>query len=289
MTNATIRDVAHAAGVSVGTVSNFLNDTKPIAPDTRQRIEETIARLGFVPNNASRVMRGHRSLAIGLIVPDSPDPFFTDLARGVEDKARESGYVVVACNTDGIDAREISYVRALTEMRVAGAIVMPTSLATVAPHLQRLRQSGGRFVLLGEASSDIDACTIAFDDFAGGRAAADHLLALGHREILFVGGPGGERQISERLAGARAALEAAGLDPGRCNGSTPPAPASCNGPRSATASSIFHSAPRRCSARTTPSHSPCKAPSCAAGSSCPTTSPSSGTTTSTRRSCPPFR
>lgn len=213
MTNATIRDVAHTAGVSVGTVSNFLNDTKPIAPETRRKIEETIARLGFVPNNASRVMRGHRSLAIGLVVPDSPDPFFTDLARGVEDKAREAGYVVVGCNTDGIDAREVSYVRALTEMRVTGAIVMPTSLNVVSPHLQRLTQSGGRFVLLGERVKDIDACTIAFDDFAGGHAAATHLLSLGHRDILFVGGPGGERQISERLAGARAAFEAAGLDP----------------------------------------------------------------------------
>lgn len=213
MANATIRDVAQSADVSVGTVSNFLNNTKPIAPETRRRIEDTIARLGFVPNNASRVMRGHRSLAIGLVVPDSPDPFFTDLARGVEDTARESGYVVVACNTDGIEAREVSYVRALTEMRVAGAIVMPTSLDVVTPHLRRLTQSGGRFVLLGESAENIDACTISFDDVAGGRAAADHLLSLGHREILFVGGPGGERQISARLAGARAALEAAGLDP----------------------------------------------------------------------------
>jgi len=80
---ATIRDVAETAGVSLGTVSNFLNDVKPIAPATRARIEDAIEQLDFVPNRTLRTMHGGRAPAIGYVVSDSPDPFFVEVARGI--------------------------------------------------------------------------------------------------------------------------------------------------------------------------------------------------------------
>lgn len=206
----TIRDVAERAAVSLGTVSNFLNDNKPIAPRTRARIEDAIADLGFVPNRAVKVMRGERAPAIGYVVSDSPDPFFVEVARGVEDVARERGYVLVSCNTQGSREYERTYVTALAEMRVAGAIVMPSFEHSDVP-FRALRAAGAGVVVLGEW--DGETCSICGDDHEGGRLAVRHLTSIGHTDILFIGGPGGEHQIEHRFSGAKAAIEEAGLRP----------------------------------------------------------------------------
>ncbi len=205
---ATVRDVAQAAGVSLGTVSNFLNAVKPIAPETRARIESAIDQLDFVPNRALRTMHGGHSGAIGYVVPDSPDPFFVELARGVESVARENGLVLVSCNTEGTRELEQQYLTALAEMRVAGAIVVPSFRQVDLP-FRSLRASGTALVVLGEW--DDDTCSIEFDNIEWGRLAAAHLLELGHRSIAFVGGPGGERQVEERLLGMEAAIRDSGI------------------------------------------------------------------------------
>jgi LacI family transcriptional regulator len=208
----TVRDVAELARVSLGTVSNYLNGTKPVAARTRERIELAIRQLNFVPNSAGRIVRGGRSHAIGFVVPDAPDPYFAEVARGIEDVAREAGHVLIACNTNGVFEYELTYVRTLAEMRVLGGIIMPTASGTLR-HLDQLRSSGAAIVLLGTDPDEFDACTVTLDDFEGGRLAMQHLTALGHRDLLFVGGPGGDRQIRDRIAGARHAMENAGLDP----------------------------------------------------------------------------
>ena len=201
----TIRDVATAASVSLGTVSNYLNDGKPIAPETRSRIERAIAELDFVPNRAVKVMRGGRAPAIGYVVSDSPDPFFVEVARGIEDVARERGLVLVSCNTQGTREYERAYVTVLAEMRVTGAIVMPSFEHSDVP-FRSLRASGAGLVVLGDW--DEDTCTVGFDDDEGGRLAMQHLLDLGHRDVVYLGGPGGEHQIEHRYAAAKAALDA---------------------------------------------------------------------------------
>ncbi len=200
---ATVRDVADAAGVSLGTVSNFLNDVKPIAPATRSRIEKAIESLDFVPNRSLRTMRGGRTQAIGYVVSDSPDPFFVEVARGIEDVARHGGLVLVSCNTEGRRDHESQYVTVLAEMRVAGVIVLPSFEQSDLP-FRGLRASGAAVVVLGEW--DQETCSIGFNDQEGGRLAAMHLLELGHRHIVFLGGPGGESQVEHRFAGAQAAV-----------------------------------------------------------------------------------
>jgi LacI family transcriptional regulator len=209
----TIRDVAERAGVSIATVSNYLNDTKPIASRTRARIESAISDLRFVPNSASRIMRGGRNAAVGFVALDAPDPFFVAVARGIEDVAREAGAVLVLCNSEGIVAREKQYVEVLASMRIMGAVVAPAYTGVGEGHLDRLRDSGASIVLLGADASDYDACGVSTDDVRGGRLAMEHLIGLGHRSFVFVGGPGGERQMRDRFGGALAAVAEAGIDP----------------------------------------------------------------------------
>lgn len=202
----TIRDVARRAEVSVGTVSNYLNRNKRITPGTTARIEQAISDLGFIPNVAVRVMRGRRSPVLGFVVPDATNPFFTEIGRGVEDVAFIAGLVVVTCNTHGDEERERHYMQALTEMRVAGVLVTPMS--PFDDQLDKFAESGGTVVLIDEPPRTSNFSSISVDDLTGAEMAVSHLLDLGHRDILFVGGPAGPRQITDRYTGALKAIQA---------------------------------------------------------------------------------
>lgn len=210
---ATIREVARLADVSLGTISNYLNDNKPIAPETRERIESAIQQLGFIPNAGVRVMRGGRSHAIAFLIPDSGNPFLAEVARGIEDVAIGAGHVVVTCNTDGDPEREEHYARALSEMRVVGAVVMAMSAGETA--LRRLETSGAPVVILGGGSHGFGFPGIDVENTHGGYIAMRHLLSLGHRDIVFVGGPGAEPQIEDRYLGSLRALDELGVDRSR--------------------------------------------------------------------------
>ena len=208
---ATIRDVAQLAQVSLGSISNYLTDKKPVSPKVRDRIESAIAELGFIPNDAARIMRGARSHAIGFVIPDAGNPFLTEVARGIEDVAIRSGYVVVSCNTDGDRSREDHYAQALSEMRVVGAVVM--AMSTSESHLRKLEASGAVVVIAGSGHHDSGFPTVEVDNVHGGYLAMKHLIERGHRRVVFFGGPGAEPQIDDRYAGCVMAIVEAGLDP----------------------------------------------------------------------------
>lgn len=211
MANATIRDVARLAEVSVGTVSNYINGNKRVADATRVRIEGAIDKLEFVPNSAVRVLHGHRSHVIAFVVPDGTNPYFREVARGIEDVAIEQAHVVVSCNTEGGDPdRELHYATALAEMRVRAviAVASPTSSAL----LRKVSRTGGRAVLLGARHADTYS-SVAVDDRLGGRLAMEHLLATGRRSLALLAGTGGEPQIRDRLAGYHDAMRATGVAP----------------------------------------------------------------------------
>lgn len=210
---ATIREVARLADVSLGTVSNYLNDNKPIAPETRERIESAIDQLGFIPNAGVRVMRGGRSHAIAFLIPDSGNPFLVEVSRGIEDVAIAARHVVVTCNTDGDAEREEHYARVLSEMRVVGAVVMAMSAGETA--LRRLEASGAPVVVLGSGTHGFGFPGIDVENTHGGYLAMKHLLTLGHRDIIFVGGPGAEPQIDDRHLGCLRAFDEFGIDRSR--------------------------------------------------------------------------
>jgi LacI family transcriptional regulator len=210
MKRLTIRDVAEQAGVSVGTVSNALNRPNLVAEETRERILEAVEELGFVRNAAARQLRGVRSAAIGLVVLDVGNPFFAEVARGVEDAATANGHLVILCSSAGDRTREDRQLRLLEEQRVAGVLMTPATPSVSRLH-QVVRKRGTPIVLLDRRSARRDQCSVAVDDVAGGRLAAHHLIELGHRQLALINGSHEMTQCVERRRGFVTALEESGL------------------------------------------------------------------------------
>ena len=199
-----IRDVARRAGVSLGTVSNVLNRPDQVGAVSREKVLAAIAELGFVRNESARQLRAGTSRTLGLVVLDIANPFFTDVARGVEDVAALAGLSVILCNSDDRPAKEAAYLDLLAEQRVQGVLITPT--ADLSPHLDALRRRGTPVVLVDRRAPAPGQCSVAVDDVLGGRLAADHLVERGHRRIAFVGGSSGLPQIEERHAGVVSAV-----------------------------------------------------------------------------------
>jgi len=208
---ASIREVAAHAGVSVGTVSNVLNRPDIVAEPTRSRVRAAIEQLGFIRNESARQLRAGRSRTIGLVVLDVANPFFTDVARGVEDEASESGLAVILCNSDDQQAKETHYLELLEEHRVQGILITPVSAED--QRLARLQQRGTPVVLVDSRSPTRGQCSVSVDDVLGGELAVAHLLESGHTRIAFVGGPLSIRQVADRRDGALRALDRAGASP----------------------------------------------------------------------------
>jgi LacI family transcriptional regulator len=206
MAAASVRDVALRAGVSVGTVSNVLNRPAKVTADTVARVQRAIDELGFIRNDAARQLRAGHSKTLGLVVLDVRNPFFTDVARGAEDKAAEAGLTVILGNSDENTDRESAYLDLFEEQRVHGVLISP--FGDITTRLERLRQRGIPAVLVDRSSGDASFSSVSVDDLAGGRLAVEHLIAQGRGRIAFIGGPMQIRQVQDRLAGARLAVDA---------------------------------------------------------------------------------
>jgi LacI family transcriptional regulator len=211
MATTSIKQVAETAGVSIGTVSNVLNRPEVVAPQTRARVQKAINELGFVRNESARQLRAGRSRLIGLVVLDVANPFFTDVARGVEAVADDHSMMVMLCNSGQDPKRELRHLEMLREQRVLGVLISPVDAQQ--PRLDDFVAQGVPVVLVDRGSGR-GMCSVAVEDRMGGRLATRHLLEEGHSRIAFVGGPRSIRQVSERLAGARAEIAAAGLSKG---------------------------------------------------------------------------
>ncbi|MBD8079864.1 LacI family DNA-binding transcriptional regulator [Cellulosimicrobium arenosum] len=202
-----VRDVAARAGVSVGTVSNVLNRPERVSGTTVDRVRDAIRELGFVRNDAARQLRAGRSQSIGLVILDVGNPFFTELARGAEERAAALGLAVLLGNSGEDPAREARYLDLFEEQRVRGVLI--SSVGEVTEQLERLRNRGTATVFVDRRAGDLPFSSVSVDDVAGGRLAAQHLIEQGRRRIAFVGGPRDLHQVRDRLAGARSAVEAA--------------------------------------------------------------------------------
>lgn len=205
MAAASIRDVAQRAGVSVGTVSNVLNRPGEVSAESIERVHRAIEELGYVRNDAARKLRAGTSTTVGFVVLDGQNPFFGDVVRGAEDEASKHGIAILYGNTDEDVARERLYLDLFEEQQVRGVLISPYS--DINPRLERLRARGIPAVLVDRLSGDGRFSSVSVDSVVGGRMAVEHLIGTGRRRIAFVGGPFEIRQVTDRLAGARVAVE----------------------------------------------------------------------------------
>lgn len=203
-----LRDVAKAAKVSVGTVSNVLNRPEVVAPETLARVQTTIKELGFVPNGFARHLRSGQSRTLGLIVPDVANPFFTEVARGVEDAASKRDYAVFLCNSDESATKEDRYVNVLIQQQVRGVLITPADMKS--DRLEVMRERGIAVTLLDREIKGRKQCSVSVDDVHGGQIAIEYLAGLGHKNIAWVCGPESIPQVADRGAGVTKAAKVAG-------------------------------------------------------------------------------
>lgn len=203
-----IKDVARAAGVSPATVSRVLSGGK-VSAALRAQVEAAVAQSGYRPNLSARRLRSRHSQTIGLIVADISNPFFTAVARAVEDAAYQAGLRVILCNTDENPEKEALYLQLMEEERVTGVIFAPTN-ATVA----RLAKSRPRFpvVLIDRAGDAGWQDAVVLDNRAAAAMLVEHLHAQGFRRITGLFGNASTTGI-ERCGGYKAAMEGLGMVP----------------------------------------------------------------------------
>jgi len=203
-----LRDVAKSAKVSVGTVSNVLNRPEVVAADTLARVQATIKDLGFVPNGFARHLRSGNSRTLGLIVPDVSNPFFTEVARGVEDAASKRDYAVFLCNSDESATKEDRYVNVLIQQQVRGVLITPADMKS--DRIDAMRERGIAVTLLDREIKGRKQCSVSVDDVHGGQIAIEYLAGLGHKDIAWVCGPESIPQVADRGAGVSKAAKVAG-------------------------------------------------------------------------------
>ena len=202
-----IKDVAREAKVSIGTVSNVINRPEVVSEDRRRRVLKVIEDLGYVRNDVARQLKAGRSRTIGLVVQDTGNPFYNEIARGAEAAADTLGQAVIVGNSGLSPTREEVYLDLFEEQRVRGVLITPQS-SQDRSRIDRLSSRGTPVVLVDEQAPAAQYCSLAVDDVEGGRLAVAHLLSGGARSITFVGGPAGLHQVTDRQAGAQAAVEA---------------------------------------------------------------------------------
>jgi len=204
--NATIRDVARAANVSVATVSRVLNSPDAVSPETRERVTASAARLDYVPHSGARSLSTRRTDTIGVILPDLHGEFFSELIRGIDLATRARGLHLLLSHSHG-DPNEATTVLRAMRSRVDAMVVMSpyANEGVLAAAL------GGRtpLVLIGSGGDAGGHPRFAIDNHAGAFAMTAHLLGLGYRRIAFVAGPEGNIEAAQRLGGYREALAGA--------------------------------------------------------------------------------
>ena len=207
---ATIRDVARLAGVSLATVSRVLSDGDyPVSAELKQRVRAAVAQLGYVPNTVARSLRQDVSRDIGLVIPNISNPFYQQTMLGINDALYKKNYSLILCNTMRNAQQERVYLRQLFERKVRGIIL--SSVDENADIVEEYGKKGMKFVLLDQKITGMESTGINFDSRAGARMATEHLISLGHSRIAFATMPMTRWTRTEMHMGYRDALVLAGL------------------------------------------------------------------------------
>ncbi|MBS0341406.1 MAG: LacI family DNA-binding transcriptional regulator [Proteobacteria bacterium] len=208
---ATIKDVALRAGVSVTTVSHVVNETRHVSPEGRERVNAAIRELRYVPSQVARSLKSNSTRTLGMLIPNSSNPYFAEIVRVVEDRCFAAGYTLVLCNTDDLLQRQGVYLQVLAQRRIDGLIVVSTgSDEALAKQLHGLKMP---VVLLDREIDDPECDLVETAHMQGALLAVRHLQSLGHRHVACIGGPVGVVSSEQRVQGWRLALAESGAAP----------------------------------------------------------------------------
>lgn len=207
----TIRDVALRAGVSIKTVSNVINEHPYISADTRKRVAEAIADLGYRPNRSAQALRSRRNRSLAAIIPDIKNPFFTAVVRGIEDYAFDVGYMLLLCDSEDNVQRESQFISVLGMGSVAGVVLCTADERVLEQQIQSIQNSNIAVVAFDRAIDETPVDAVLAQNFEGSYAGMKHLLDTGHRRIGIIAGPDYYAPGRERLDGCLKALADAGV------------------------------------------------------------------------------
>lgn len=208
-----MKDVARLAGVSLKTVSRVVNREPNVSDELMERVQVAARQLGYKPNfTASNLRRSPNSThTVGLLLENVANPFSSSLLRAIEDVARERNVVVVAASLDEDPDRERELAMAFLSRQMDGLIIAPTS--TDQSYLAREAATGTPLVFVDRPPSNVAADAVSSDNVGGARAAVEHLIALGHHDIAFLGDYSSISTAGERLAGYQEAMASARIVP----------------------------------------------------------------------------
>ncbi len=206
---ANIRDVAALARVSPITVSRVFNNPERVSPPTRARVEAAVEELGYIPNQIARSLRSNRTNTLALVLTDITNPFWTSIARSVEDAASGQGFNVILCNTDENEAKQEEYLSVLLRKRVDGFLLVPAR--SEASAVESILRQNVPVVVLDRRVPGAEVDVVRSDSEAGAYGLTRHLICLGHRQIAMLCGPLGVSTAQERVDGYRRALTEAGI------------------------------------------------------------------------------
>ena len=202
--NITINEVAKEAKVSKGTVSRVLNNSPLVKEETKKRVNKIIKKLNYEPNFNAQSLITKKTKTIGLIIEDINNPFFSLIAKGIEEIARIKKYNIFLCSTNYSKQIEKQYLSMILRRRVDGIVITP--IDSESANIRSLKESKTPFVMINSWSKDKDVNYIVNDNFRGAYKAVSHLIELGHKEIAFINGPR-IQGCHERLKGYRKALK----------------------------------------------------------------------------------
>jgi LacI family transcriptional regulator len=205
----TIREVSRLAGVSISTVSRVLNNTVPVAEDTRARVMSAVSKLGYTPNTFARGLVTNRSGGIGVVVSEISSPFYSSIVSGIEKVIEASGVHLVVSSGHVDGDLEHNAVTFLKERR-CDALILHLEITTD-EQLQSWSQQGVPLVVVGRHIPELADVCVYLDNELGGYVATQHLLEQGHRHIAHISGPLSMKDGRDRLAGYQRALHEAGL------------------------------------------------------------------------------
>jgi LacI family transcriptional regulator len=210
---ATIHDVARLAGVSPITVSRVINNSGYISQETRARVKAAIIELGYAPNIIARSLRSKRTNTLALVLTDITNPFFTAIARGVEDTASDAGFTVIYCNTDESVEEETKNLQLLLQKQVDGILLVPAR--SISRSIELIKEQGTPVVILDRRVPNLDADVVRCDSVEGAYKLIKLLIDQGHRRIAVLSGPQGVSTADDRVEGyQKAMVEAEILDNG---------------------------------------------------------------------------